>query len=75
MTEDTKCVEAIIRQIEKQQRKGYVAGVLFDSCLICDSSDNLIQKISVPSTYVRVSGSGVSWKAYGYVGSDIKLRK
>lgn len=72
---ETTCAEAIIRQIEKQQRKGRVEGVLFDSCVSCDISGNLARIIVVPSTHVSVSGSGVRWKAYGHAGSGEKARK
>lgn len=64
-TSETMCAEAIIRQIEKQVSKGCVEGVMFDSCVMCDSSNNLIRTITVPATHISISGSGVRWKAYG----------
>lgn len=74
-TSEITCAEAIIRQIEKQVRKGRVEGVLFDSCVTCDSSDNLIRTITVPATHISVSGSGVRWKAYGHSVNGEKARK
>lgn len=70
MSNTESCAAEIIRQIEKSVRKGCVEGVVFSACLDCDTT----VKITVPSTHIRVSGSGVRWKTYGS-GSATKTRK
>ena len=67
-TGEDACREEVIRQIERGLRKGYVEGVVFNSCVNCDSG----LRIAVPSAHVSVSGSSVRWKSYGSSGEKIR---
>lgn len=74
-TSELSCGDKIIRQIEKQLRKGHVEGVLFDSCLSCEDA---MRRISMSAAHVQVYGSGVRWKSYGGSGGmdeGSKIRK
>jgi hypothetical protein len=68
------CKEAIIRDIEKQLRKGHVEGVMFHPCMSCEDVTITTNTVTVPNTRVSVFGSGVRWKSYGG-GSGGKARK
>ena len=68
------CKEAIIHEIEKQLRKGYVEGVMFHPCMSCEDTAITSHTITVPNTRVSVFGSGVRWKSYGVSGGS-KARK
>ncbi len=75
MSTETACKDEIIRHIEKAQRKGCVEGILFNPCIATDTNETLVKLITVPSTHISVSGSGVRWKMYGHAGSSEKARK
>ena len=64
------CREEVIRQIERSLRKGHVEGVVFNSCVACDSGI----RITLPTVHVTVLSSSVRWKSYGGSGGE-KVRK
>jgi hypothetical protein len=68
------CKAEIIREIERQMRKGRIEGVSFHPCMSCEGPAITENTITVPMTRVSIFGSGVRWKAYSS-GSTSKIRK